>query len=359
MSKQKNVLFLVPYPLQQAPSQRFRVELFLPLLQQNGIEYRVEPFIDAATWKILYSNASGLHKGLGVLKGFLKRLLVVFFVVPKYTFVFIHREASPIGPPFFEWIISKVLRKKIIYDFDDAIWIPNTSAENKIVDWVKAFWKVKYICKWAYKVAGGNAYLCNYAGQYNSNVVFLPTCVDTEKQHNKLKNQYTPQVIIGWTGSHSTMKFFDDLLPVLDKAAANNGLEFVLISNKPPRVSLPRLQYIRWQEATEIDDLLTFNIGLMPLKPDAWCEGKCGFKLIQYLALGIPAIASPVGVNSDIIEQGSNGFLCSSEEEWADAITLLTNNADLRSAMGKAGREKIKAEYSVQANAGVFLSLFK
>src|SRR5688500_6680523 len=114
MSEKKSVLFLVPYPLHKAPSQRFRVELFMPILQQGGIPFRVEPFLDAATWTILYSNAPALKKGWGVVKGFLKRFYIVLFVVPNFQYIFIHREASPIGPPIFEFIISKLWRKKII-----------------------------------------------------------------------------------------------------------------------------------------------------------------------------------------------------------------------------------------------------
>lgn len=157
MPETKSVLFLVPYPVQKAPSQRFRVELFLPTLRQQGIPFRIETFLDNATWAILYSNASPLKKGWGVFKGFLKRFYVVLFVVPRFQYVFIHREASPIGPPIFEFIISKLWRKKMIYDFDDAIWLPNTTAENKLVAWVKAFWKVSYICRWSYRVAGGES----------------------------------------------------------------------------------------------------------------------------------------------------------------------------------------------------------
>jgi glycosyltransferase involved in cell wall biosynthesis len=299
-----------------------------------------------------------VKKGVGVLKGFLKRLVHVLFLVPSYDYIFIHREASPVGPPIFEFIISKIFRKKIIYDFDDAIWIPNTSNENHLVRWFKAFWKVKYICKWSYKVSAGNDFLCTYAKQFNKAVVLVPTSVDVEKHHNQLKIQDTPKIIIGWTGSHSTMKYLDDIVPVLKKISSEHWVEVAIISNKPPKFSLPNLRFIPWQESSEIQDLLNFNIGIMPLEDDAWSEGKCGFKLIQYMSLGIPAVASPVGVNRSIVDHSVNGFLCVSQEEWYTAIRRLIEDTALREAMGKTGRQKIADRYSVQANAGVFLGLF-
>jgi glycosyltransferase involved in cell wall biosynthesis len=358
MPDPKKVLFLVPYPLHKAPSQRFRVELYLPFLQKNNIECRVDCFLDEKTWNILYSKSSALKKVLGVTKGFAKRLFTIIVVAPRYDYVFIHREASPLGPPIFEFIASKILGKKLIYDFDDAIWIPNTSSENSFVNWLKAFWKVKFIFKWAYKVAGGNGYLCNYARNYNGNVVLMPTCVDIERQHNSLKNQNTKQVVIGWTGSHSTMNYLDHLVPVFKRIVADFNVEIVIISNKPPQFNLPNLVYIPWKEETEITDLLRLNIGLMPLKEDRWSEGKCGFKLIQYMALGIPALASPAGVNKALVENGRDGFLCRNEDEWYQALKILIEDAPLRQSMGKVGREKIVEHYSIQANADAFLKLF-
>ena len=358
MPDPKKVLFLVPYPLHKAPSQRFRVELYLPLLKKNNIEYRVDCFLDEATWNILYRKSSALRKALGVVKGFARRLFTMIFVAPRYDYVFVHREASPLGPPVFEFIASKILRKKLIYDFDDAIWIPNTSKENSFVNWLKAFWKVKYICSWAYKVAGGNAYLFNYARKYNHHVVLMPTCVDTERQHNSLKDQNTHQIIIGWTGSHSTMNYLDDIVPVLKKIASDFNVGIVIISNKPPQFNFPNLVFIPWKEETEVDDLLRLNIGLMPLKEHKWSEGKCGFKLIQYMALGIPAVASPVGVNKLIIEHGKNGFLCSSEKDWYEALQKLIEDLSLRQSMGRSGRHTIAEHYSIQAKAETFLGLF-
>lgn len=356
--KATHILFLVPYPMKHAPSQRFRVELFLPELHKAGITYTIQSFLDEQTWDVLYKGGGFISKVWGVTKGFARRWKMVLSGLSGYDFVFIHREAAPLGPPVFEWIISKALRKKIIYDFDDAIWIPNTSKENKLVSWIKAFWKVKYICKWAHKVVGGNDYLCEYARSFNKQAVKIPTCVNTVNGHNRLKDQHTDKIIIGWTGSHSTMKFLDEIVPVLGELQTKYGFEFIVISNKPPAFELRSLRFIPWKEETEIGDLLQLNIGVMPLEKDPWCEGKCGFKLIQYLSLGIPAVASPVGVNTVIIEDGKNGFLCETKEEWGRALSFLIEQEQSRFQMGKAGRDTIEKEYSIRSQAEKFLSLF-
>lgn len=356
--KAAHILFLVPYPMKHAPSQRFRVELFLPELDKAGITYKIQSFLDEQTWDVLYKGGGFISKVWGVTKGFARRWKIVLSGLSRYDFVFIHREAAPLGPPVFEWIISKALRKKIIYDFDDAIWIQNTSKENKLVSWIKAFWKVKYICKWAHKVVGGNDYLCEYARSFNKRVVKIPTCVDTVNGHNRLKDQHTDKMIVGWTGSHSTMKFLDEIVPVLVELQTKYDFEFVVISNKPPAFELPSLRFIPWMEETEIEDLLKLNIGVMPLEKDPWCEGKCGFKLIQYLSLGIPAVASPVGVNTVIIEEGVNGFLCKTKEQWSKSLIFLIEEEQSRFQLGEAGRKGIEKDYSIRSQTEKFLGLF-
>src|SRR5215212_6589521 len=132
MKEKKRILFVVPYPLDKAPSQRFRVEQFFPVLDENGIGYTVASFLDDKTWAVLYQQSSFVKKGWGVVKGFLKRFALLFKAA-KYDYVFVHREASPIGPPFFEFFLAKVFRKKLIYDFDDAIWMVNTVTPNPLV----------------------------------------------------------------------------------------------------------------------------------------------------------------------------------------------------------------------------------
>lgn len=307
---------------------------------------------------MLYQKGKVWQKAYYLVEGFTRRCRQVLTGMKGAEYVVIHREAAPLGPPVFEWVIAKIFRKKIIYDFDDAIWIPNITASNKLASSLKAFWKVKYICRWSYKVAAGNRFLCEWAVKVASQVVYNPTCVDMKNRYNVLKDQRTETVTIGWTGSHSTLKYLELVRPALEALEKEYAFEFLVICDKKPDWNLKSLRFIQWREATEIDDLLKINIGLMPLEQDAWSEGKCGFKLIQYFALGIPAVATPVGVNKHIVQDGENGFLCESPAEWQAALAKLLKNASLREAMGKAGREKMFNEFSTQSNESNFLSLF-
>lgn len=359
--KYSNVAFLLPYPLHKAPSQRFRVEQFLPVLDKEQVPYRLFPFMSLHTWQVLYKGGSVPQKAIGIIKGYLKRWKTVLWDIRKFDVVFIHREAAPVGPPVFEWILTKCWRKKVIFDFDDAIWIPNTSAENKLAASVKAFWKVPKICSWASVVTGGNDYLCAFArAQATPSVIRIPTVVNTTTRYNRLHDHTAGhKTVIGWTGSHSTLKYLDELMPVLQEMQEQSDFTFLVIADKKPDLPLKDWQFLPWNENSEIEDLNKIDIGVMPLTADQWSEGKCGFKLIQYLALGVPAVASPVGVNTVIIEEGKNGFLSSTKEEWQASLTKLLADTALRTQMGMYGREKMIREYSIDSQTPAFLGLFR
>lgn len=357
MLKNKKILFIVPYPLAEAPSQRFRFEQYFDRLRELEFQFDVQSFIDEQTWRILYKPGFFVSKAMGILKGFLRRCWVLFRVF-GYDFVFIHREASPVGPPFFEWIIGKVLGKKIIYDFDDAIWLPNTSDHNKIAASFKFHQKTKNICSWSYKVSCGNQYLANYALKFNRHVVVNPTTIDTVNLHNQTIDYSADRIAIGWTGTHSTIQYLDAIIDILAELEQQYQFEFIVISNRQPDFKLKSLRFIPWSKDTEIDDLCKMNIGIMPLEEDQWAEGKCGFKGLQYMSLGIPTIMSPVGVNREIIKDGQNGFLAKSKQEWKEKLERLIQDKSLRKQLGAAGKETILKRYSVLSNQDNFISLF-
>ena len=357
-NKRLSVYFIVPAPTGISPGQRFRFEHYLSFLKESNIKFRISSFYSLSAWQILYTPGNKTKKVFCVAKGFFRRIMDLIRI-RKYSYIYLYREAAPIGPPVFEWFISKVLRKKIIYDFDDAIWIPVTSSYNKSSSRLKNFSKIAKICKWSYKVSVGNQYLADFAGRYNSNTVIIPTVVNTVTIHNKLQHQDTDTPAIGWTGTFSTLVYLDMVLPVLKDLQEKYNFRFVVIADKDPGLALKNYRFIKWNGETEVNDLLSFHIGLMPLYDDEISKGKCGFKAIQYMALGIPAVVSPVGVNSKIVEDRVYRLcLCygGRMERPPGAFTEQPTATNL--VMGAAARTKIENYYSVTSSNSLFIQLF-
>lgn len=353
----KKITFIAPYPKAEAPSQRFRFEQYLELLEGEGYVIDFHPFIDQKTWETLYAPGNYFKKVGGMLRSFMRR----WRLLPKLRhtdLIFIHREAAQLGPPIFEWIIAKVLKKKYIYDFDDAIWLANYSATNATFHRLKAYWKVNYCMKWAHQITAGNQYLANYAKQFNSNVHIIPTTIDLVNYHNQQTDYDQEELIIGWTGTHTTMHYLDDIIPILQALEKELNFTFMVISNVAPDYDLKSLRFVKWNKATEIEDLAKFSIGIMPLRADQWSEGKCGFKGLQYMALGIPALMSPIGVNNEIIHHEENGYLLTTPASWEEAIKQLLNDKSLRKKIGTSGRQTIQERYSVEANLVKYLGVF-
>ena len=351
------VAILCPYPFGEAPSQRFRFEQYLEFLKSNDVQCTVFPFLNQQGWALYYQSKVLRIKVIKVLIGWLKRWMLMPKLINKDV-VFIHREAAPVGPPVFEWVITKVLRKRMIYDFDDAIWLPNYSKQHQHIHRLKAYWKVKHIVRWANRVVVGNDFLATYALRYNTNVEVIPTTIDL-KYHALHKNSVISDVpIIGWTGTHTTVEYLKEIVPVLEKSATLHSFVFVLISNEPPSFPIPNLRFVRWNKATEIEDLSMFTIGVMPLEESEWAAGKCGFKALQYMALGIPTIAANVGVNSSIITHGKDGFIANTADDWFEQLLTLLSDPLLRKNLGKNAQACIRNRFSVQANQEKYRSLF-
>lgn len=353
----KKILFITPYPFDSAPSQRFRFEQYFDILKKSGFEITQKPFWDSGTWDILYKKGKLLKKFTGLILAICRRYLM-FFSILKYDFIFIHREYSPIGFPLMVWIISKLLRKKIIFDFDDAIWIPNVSESNRFFNRFKVYSNTQRIIKLSYKISCGNEYLRLFAEGYNKNAFYNPTTIDTDNYHNKERQINTEKFIIGWTGSHSTIKYLDEMIPVIKRLEQSFDFEFHVISDHVPDWDLKSLRFIPWNKETEVENMLQFSIGLMPLSHDQWCEGKCGFKALQYMALSIPALVSPIGVNTQIVDHGYNGFYCRNHAEWESTIIRLINDKNLLLELSSKTKQKVIDHYSVQSNTENFLNLF-
>jgi glycosyltransferase involved in cell wall biosynthesis len=354
--KVKKLHIIAPYPKGEAPSQRFRFEQYIHFLEQHHFEIRYHSFHTPKSWNRLYQKGRFIQKFLDLNYNFLRRWFLLFQLIGA-KHIFMHREMAHLGPPVFEWILVKIMSRKYVYDFDDAIWIPNYSSANARFQKLKCYWKVPYLIKWASKVSAGNDFLAAYAQQFNPRVEVIPTTIDTKNQHTKRVDHGKTPLMIGWTGTHSTMHYLDFVIPILRKLENEFDFTFKVISNKKPDYQLKSLVYQDWKEETEMEDLAEIQIGIMPLVLDAWSEGKCGFKALQYMALGMAGIVSPVGVNTKIIQHGENGFIAETTQEWEDALRLLLENKQLRSELGNRALESIQQKWSVDSWKENYLEL--
>lgn len=330
----------------------------MDFLEDRGIEYKISSFWDEKGWSVLYKKGAVVSKMLATFRGLIRRYALLFTAF-KYDRIFIHRELYPLGPQIVEFVLAKVYKKKIIYDFDDAVWLPNYAANNAKFAFIKSYGHVKKLCKYAYKLSVGNDYLADFGRQYNKNVVVNPTTIDTENYHNQIKNQDSKEFVIGWTGTHSTLRYLTEMVPLFKRLEQEFEFKLVIISDKDPEFDLDSLVFVKWQKETEIEDLLRFNIGLMPLVDDKWANGKCGFKALQYMSLGIPAIVSPVGVNTKIVDHEVNGYVCDTIEEWENTLRLVLSDKKKVKEVAKNSRRKIIDNYSVLSNKENFIQLFQ
>jgi glycosyltransferase involved in cell wall biosynthesis len=359
------VLLIVAHRLDRSPGQRYRFEQYLPYLEQHGFEFTLANLLDAADDRTFYGNGRTAGKAWVLLKGAARRLRDVTRA-QDHDAILLFREAYPLGSTWFERRLHKA-GVPMIFDFDDAIWLDSTSDANRRFAWLKNGQKTNELIAMSQIVTAGNAYLANYARQFNTNVRIVPTTIDTgyytpRDETSAGDAASAPAVIrIGWTGSPTTIEHFRTAIPALTelKQRYGNRLAFTVIGDPSYRNAELDVQSLPWRSATEVQDLRPFDIGIMPLPDDEWTRGKCGAKGLQYMALKIPTVMSPVGVNTEIIRHGQNGMLASTPQEWIDVLSQLIDSAELRRRLGAAGRETVIARYSVLSQRDVYLSIFR
>lgn len=336
-------------------SQRFRHEHFLDSLCQLGWDIKEAPFWSRKAMGVLYRRGAHLAKAMGYLAGVIRRVALLA-TVHRYDVIFVHREAMPKAPPWWEWLAVRWGKGRLVYDFDDAIWIPHSSSANPPFEVVPSHYRVSASCRIAHRVSCGNAFLADFARRRCPDVIVNPTVVDTKGMHVQRGTPVGIATVVGWTGTHSTLPHLEGVVPALRVLRERVPFELRVICDVEPAFEFPGLTFIPWRKESEIDDLSAFDVGLMPLPDTEWARGKCGFKLIQYMALGVAALASPVGVNSDIVVHGRNGFLCSTDQEWIDVLERLLRDGKLRAQIGSCARATIVNRFSVSSARRTFLA---
>ncbi|MCB0793240.1 MAG: glycosyltransferase family 4 protein [Flavobacteriales bacterium] len=351
------ILFVAAHRPGRSPSQRYRFEQFLPYWKKHGWTAELTWLIDEADDAVFYSKGQLAGKARIFLKAWRKRWEHVRKAA-EADVIFVQREAFMTGSTRFERAL-KASGRPFIFDLDDAIWRLDVSEGNRHLRWLKDPGKTGRIAALADLVIAGNPHLGEQAGAWNRNVEVIPTVVDTER-YQVIRSRAEGPVVIGWTGSQTSMTHLLPALPMLRRIQQRFGerVAFRIIADRPFSDPGLNVEGIVWRESTEPEDLNAIDIGIMPLPDDEWSRGKCGFKGLQYMALGKAVVLSSVGVNTQIVKHGQNGLLACTDAEWEEALGRLVEDADLRAKLGNEARRTVEEEYSVRRWRDRYLELF-
>jgi glycosyltransferase involved in cell wall biosynthesis len=357
------VLALASYPVQAAAT-RFRLEQFVGPLQSRGVTLTIRPFLDTRTFANLYKEGSLLHTAAGISRSSLSRMADLFSARGADV-ILIQREAVLFGPPLFEWLTTQLGKTPMVLDLDDATYVSYTSPTyGGISRSLKWFGKTDTLIKWATLVICGNRSIAEYVSAKGGRTRIIPTVVDTDIFRPAPRRTDGSEVVLGWIGTHSTFPYLQSIFPVLSELAAQYNLVLRVVGAGRDDVSVPnlRVENLPWKLEREVEDFQSIDIGLYPLDENlysGWAAGKSGFKAIQYMAVGVPYVATPLGGSNEIGESGVTHLFARTPEEWHGALEELIRDPERRRAMGTAGRAHVTENYGLEEQADKLVSVLR
>jgi glycosyltransferase involved in cell wall biosynthesis len=345
-----NCLLLSRYgPL--GASSRVRSYQYLSYLKTHGVEVTVAPLMGDDYVRDLYSGRGRNWPSIG--KAYLKRVVVIL-KSGQFDLLWIEKELWPWFPAWAERTLNW-LRIPYVVDYDDAVFHRYDLSRNPVSRLVLRH-KIDVVMRNASLVVVGNNYLAEKAESSRAQrVEILPSVIDLQKFPKDVQ-QHGKDFTIGWIGTPVTSPYLLLIQQALEELSIPGGFRLVVVGAGRAALRRIPIEHWDWSEDTEVSSIQRFDVGIMPLPDDLWAQGKCGYKLIQYMACGLPVVASPVGANRQIVEHGINGFFASSTSQWVECLAQLGLNSELRLAMGRAGRKKVETRYCLQVTAPKLLS---
>jgi glycosyltransferase involved in cell wall biosynthesis len=343
------VLALVPYPLDTAPGQRYRIEQWAPYLREIGINVHFEPFASEQLGRVLYDSGRYATKTRLMSQAFLAAITRAWGAA-RFDAVFLYREAALLGPALLERLVRH-RNTRLIYDFDDAVWLRYVSPRNRYLSYLKAPGKTRTLCRIASAVTVGSEQLAQYARRYNRSVTIVPSTVSLRRYLAAPPSSGSEVPVIGWTGSHSSLQYLMLVEGALQALSQRRRFRLRVIGVEGYTIPGVDVECLPWRASTEVEDLWPLSVGIMPLFDDPWAAGKCAMKAIQYHGVGVPAVVSPVGTNREVVEHGVNGFHARNQDEWIVALEQCLDDKQLCRRLGEAGRASVVARYSAEVQA--------
>jgi L-malate glycosyltransferase len=358
--KKRKILILCPSPKGTAPTQRLKYEQYLDGLEEEGYAFTISSFQSQRFWKIIYKPGRTVEKifwtGIGYGKRFFDLLRS-----PVYDAVFVNLWVTPLGFPLFEKLLF-LFNTKVIYDIDDMIFITGHShLKSTFFQKLKGTKKPLVLMKRAQYVIVCTPKLEEIARSLNTKkqVVDISSTFDTDRFVPVAGYKQTEIVTVGWTGSHSTLPFLEMLQPVLAEVSRHRKIKLLVIANRPYQMKEVATEFLPWKKETEVQDLHHMQIGLYPIPANEWSLGKSSLKALTYMSIAIPFVATAYGTNYRVMENGVQGFMAKSNEEWVQYLIQLIDNVELRKKMGLAGRKRVEEMFSVKVNFPKYLDVFK
>jgi glycosyltransferase involved in cell wall biosynthesis len=351
------VLALASYPVEMAAT-RYRLVQFVAPLAERGIELIIKPFIDSGLSTSIYKRSQLPRTALGLAGAAVRRLGQVW-QARSADVLLVQREAMMFGPPVIEWLATKASRCPMVLDLDDATYVSYTSPTyGRMGSALKWFSKTDDLIRWAKVVTCGNRTIADYVRAKGAKAVIIPTVVETERFRPAAPSIRSSEgVVLGWIGTHSTFPFLEMIFPALEELSRTHSFKLKVIGAGKREIKIPgvEVEALDWSMEREVEDFQSFDIGLYPINAETygseWVAGKSGFKAIQYMAVGVPYVVTPIAACGEIGEAGVTHFSATTESDWRESLAKLISDEDARRRMGEAGRRHALAHYTVGAQA--------
>jgi glycosyltransferase involved in cell wall biosynthesis len=341
-SPKPKILYLTKYS-RNAGSSRLRSFQFFPSLEKAGFDVEVSPLFSENYLVQLYARKSTVKEAA---VGYTKRFLRLFSL-RKYDKIVIEKELFPYLPAFAEQLL-RLVGVRYVVDYDDAIFHNYDKSTNALIRFFLKN-KIDTVMRNSYCVIAGNNYIrdkATLAGAHRIEVV--PTVIDLARYERLQKDEINTNFVIGWMGSPTTFKYVQAIAPVLEELALN-GAHIHIVGAKGDLGFTKNLHFISWEEATEVENIFAFDVGIMPLEDSPWEKGKCAYKLIQYMACGLPVVASPIGMNTEVVRADKNGYLANSHETWVNALNQYKDYPEMRKLHGESGFSVVLEKFTVKS----------